>query len=64
MFPSGSGNGQEDVLGVRMVMRNAGRVVGSSAEREDSGGPGAGSGGKGRGLRRTHRRQKEQQARG
>lgn len=44
MFLPGSGNGQEDVLGVRMVMRNAGRVVGSSAEKEDSGSPGLGQG--------------------
>lgn len=53
---------REDVLGVRMVMRNAGRVVGSSAEREDSGGPGLGRGGKGEGAEKDpQERQKEQQ---
>lgn len=68
MFPSGSGDGwrniqlQEDGLGVRMVMRNAGRVVGSSAEREDSCGPGLGQGGKGRGAEKDpQERQKQQQ---
>jgi len=52
------------MLGVRMAMRNAGRVVGSSTEREDSCGPGPGRGGKGRGLRRTHKRGRRNSSQG
>lgn len=47
-----------------MVMQNAGRVVGSSTEREGSCGPGPGGGGKGRGLRRTHKRGRRNSSQG